>query len=431
MKKALLLLIVLQITCAYADIDSAANFYLDYKEYFGVTPKFVLFDENIHNLEETFVLFSAHLKDQPIVEGSSHGCVIHRSDLIRASALIDEFIDEHGSLPKIISIRDCRISATEFLDLAAKAIVQKKDHFSVEKEFLEDITVWDAERTDKYVEFTLDYEKDRPAWGSFDPDEKVFFGDSIVINPNYLDPVCFNETCPLQVSSKELAWSTAIMHDHRINYPKCYPYCGVIKATRLILDFSERYDIPLSFDLTGDSIIVIINNSLLKLIKNSSLISLGMHSMHHENLKMISHEKMIRSLDENYRIFRLAFEKDPIQFRAPYVMYPDTYRSETLEEYGIKVDNGPMEICPLCKHGNYEKIPNSTIRFVSIDWELHPDDALLNFYPSHPWEFIYEEQGNPVYLVESDTSAHDIFSRWMYLIGELGYVPTNPERELR
>jgi hypothetical protein len=346
-----------------------------------------------------------------------------------------------------IKVDDCYMGNADFLLLLAQIITdtKKKIEYKIVPNFFDEIILWNATKKDKYIEYTLDYESDRPSYSKnylTDIDYATENSATIALNPKNLNMICVDNFCTLpedymikKYTSMQVAWPTAIMKNNTIYKPKCYPFCSVQKATPILLnEFIDKYGIPLTWHMTGDSIIALAQNkSLIKQVLSANrggLLSLGMQTMYHSNIKEISKEDLENSMEQNYNIFHHFFKKNPVQFRAPYQQLPMNYSASFLKNYNIIADNEGDHACRECTNGNYEKYEDADVLYVKIDSEIAENDKLINFYPYHPWELIFTEQGSPTYLVESNEKKAEIITQWLFFIGEFGFTPVSVETYL-
>jgi len=318
--------------------------------------------------------------------------------------------------------------------------------YKVQKKYFSEIINWNSNiENKKYVEFTMDYESDRPVFSNTYTQDKLIVdknATSIGINPKLINKMCAYNYCTypedyekVNYTSNEVAWYTAIKRNEEIIFPDCYPYCGVIEGTpRILNNFIHKYGFPMTWHMTGDSIIAINTQPELlikiKELKNQGLLDLGLHTMYHTNIGEVSSNFTNKSLTDNYQIFTRVLEHEPTQFRAPYLSLPQKSYYEILKRNNITFDNEVAQdkTCILASDCNYVHIPNTEIYFIKLDWKIETKDDLLNIYLSHPWEILYETEGTPIYLKESEEAENKVFKKWLYLVGNEGLIPITPKQ---
>ncbi len=450
-----------------ADIQQSASFYNDYIGFFNTPPKYVIVDESAIDISSAYALFAQYVAGEedfkmlPIKGGNydfitNDECNVKTEDVKLASKKLFKFLNGKNEFPIAIKIDDCYISNSDFLYLISSMIkgdsIDNKFNgdYNVKKLYFDKTIKWNSEiNPKKYIEFTMDYEADRPE-NQDNYNRLLDVADknvsTIGINPRILNKICYGKFCTLPddyktkvYSSKEIAWTTAVKKDNKIIYPQCYPYCGAINGSVTLMDeFIYRYGFPVTWHMTGNSIIAIAPNpELLNKVmglKNRGLLDLGLHTMYHTNIKKVSVDFRKRTIKENYDVFKYVFNEEPVQFRAPYLDLPENYYPDDyLSKFSLLADNEVSYIyseCSQYRSCNYEFPLNSNTSFVSLDWQINPEDNLLNIYLSHPWELLYESDGNPVFLKESSSSKADVFKKWMYPVGEFGLIPTTPTKFL-
>jgi len=447
-----------------SDIQKAANFYSDYIDFFNKPPKYVVVNKSAVDISAAYLLFTQYIAgksdfDIHPIKGENHNfitnneCALKTGDIKEASQKLLRFFEVKNEFPLAIKINDCYISNSDFLYLISRMI---RDEFMNNK-FNEDYTImrlyfdktinWNSViyAKKRYIGFTMDYEADRPENSDYyinSIDVATENVSTIGINPRLFNRLCYGNFCTLpedygvrDYSSAEIAWTTAIKENGEIVYPPCYPYCGATEGTYILFkEFIDRYGFPVVWHMTGNSIIAIASKPELisKVLeyKNNGLIDLGLHTMYHTNIKKVPYDFREKTIREGYEIFKYAFNDNPVQFRAPYLDLPENYLPDYyLLDYGLLADNEVPDVysdCNLDASCNYEIIPNSSMSFVRLDWQINQEDSFLNIYLSHPWELLYETEGNPIYLKESGNAKFNAFKKWLYPVGELGLIPTTP-----
>ena len=434
-----------------SDIQKAANFYSDYIDFFNKPPKYVVVNKSAVDISAAYLLFTQYIAgksdfDIHPIKGENHNFITNNECVLR-------FFEVKNEFPLAIKINDCYISNSDFLYLISRMI---RDEFMNNK-FNEDYTImrlyfdktinWNSViyAKKRYIGFTMDYEADRPENSDYyinSIDVATENVSTIGINPRLFNRLCYGNFCTLpedygvrDYSSAEIAWTTAIKENGEIVYPPCYPYCGATEGTYILFkEFIDRYGFPVVWHMTGNSIIAIASKPELisKVLeyKNNGLIDLGLHTMYHTNIKKVPYDFREKTIREGYEIFKYAFNDNPVQFRAPYLDLPENYLPDYyLLDYGLLADNEVPDVysdCNLDASCNYEIIPNSSMSFVRLDWQINQEDSFLNIYLSHPWELLYETEGNPIYLKESGNAKFNAFKKWLYPVGELGLIPTTP-----
>lgn len=448
-------------------IQQSANFLNDYSGYLEHPPKYVIYDEEVKDISEIYSLFIQYLSgsDSDVKElkinkrtiKTNKKCKKNTKDILSAVNKLQAYFEEKNEFPLAIKIDDCYISNLDFLYLVSRMISDEYQLGSLKKEYLIKKTYFDnviefkaqKPKQKEYITFTMDYESDRPVFSDkYLSDKRIISKDvkSIGINPKQFKPICYDNYCTLpkdyktkDYTSYEVAWYTPIMKNNEIFYPDCYPYCGTLLATDILLDeFVGKYGFSNTWHMTGASIIAIASNpDLLEKVKKyeeQGLLDLGLHTMYHTNIGKVSSEFREYTLGENYYVFKHVFKREPIQFRAPYLSLPDNYNIKTIpENILIKADNElntmPIMNCNNINGCNYI-ISDNDISFVEVDWIENDKDVLWNIYLSHPWELLYVTKGDPIYLEESAQAKINIFKSWLYLVGEYGRIPTTPRRYL-
>jgi hypothetical protein len=472
MRKENLIIVILMLflsqnsALAVSGMEMSSYFILDYADFFDTPPNYVIYNGKILDMSQIYYMSLGNVVEEereereeeqeeeysinnigPPIErvSAKENCSISRIQALSAAKKVREFIHDNKILPSNIQIGNCTIGNADFMIILAKVITSSNSTYLLTPTYFDEIITWNSPVEDKFIEYTLDYESDRPTYsGQYLQDKKIAAQntDTIAFNPKSLKKICIDGYCTLpddygtkNYSSSQVAWPTAIIKDNKVLVPGCYPFCSVERATPVLIGkFMKRYGIALNWHMTGDSIIALAGNkSLLNQVKRlngDGLLSLGLQTMYHSSLKMISRQEKIDSLSENYNVFRHFFGKDPVQFRAPYQQLPGNYSAAFLEKFGIIADNEGSLACLGCKDGNYEKYEDSDILYARIDTDISTEDDLINFYPYHPWELVFEEIGDPAYLVESTSNEEGIIKQWLFFIGELGYTPITVEKYL-
>jgi len=459
----IIFILLIPITFAINDpalaIQRSANFYSDYTDFFNTPPNNVIYKNLPYDNSEAYQLFLAYVSGEDIDEihsisnpsktfSTNKDCTVFTSDIILASKKIQQYVDKNNKFPLAIKINDCYISNSDFLYLLATMIRSEfengnyQDSYLVQKKYFESTIKWVSNVKKRYVQFTMDYESDRPIFSeryTYDKEIVTKNVSSIGVNPKMVERRCVGKYCTIpkdydqtNYTSSEVAWYTAVKEEGNIIFPDCYPYCGVLNGTSIILDdFVYRYGFPMVWHMTGGSIVAIatkpeLQNKIIN-FKTEGLLELGIHTMYHTNIGDVSRDFIDESINNNVQVFIKLLNDKPTQFRAPYLSLPQKdFYLEPLKKNDIHFDNeaDKYNLCP-SNNCNYMGIPEYDLYFVSIDWKNEPDDVLLNIYLSHPWEVLYEAEGKPTYLKKSDEAAKKVFKKWMHLVGEDGLVPSS------
>ena len=449
-------------------IQKAANFYSDYIDFFNKPPNYAIINKSAIDISAAYLLFTQYIAgksnfDIRPIKGENHNfitnyeCTLKIEDIKEASKKLLIFFGKKNEFPLAIKIDDCYISNSDFLYLGSRMIRDEfmnngyNEYYAVKRLYFDKTINWsskiDAQK--RYIEFTMDYEADRPENSNYyinAMDVAIENVSTIGINPLLFDRLCYGSFWRLpedygirNYSSAEIAWTTAIKEDGKIIYPSCYPYCGATEGTYILFkEFIDRYGFPVTWHMTGNSIIAIASKPELisKVLeyKNNGLIDLGLHTMYHTNIKKVSHDFREKTIREGYEVFKYAFNNDPVQFRAPYLDLPENYLPDYyLLGYGLLADNEMPDVYPDCNLDascNYEIFSNSNMSFVRLDWQINQEDPFLNIYLSHPWELLYETEGKPIFLKESGNAKFNVFKKWLYPIGEFGLIPITPTKFL-
>jgi len=447
-------------------IQRSANFFIDYSNYFGHPPKYVIYNKEVKNLAETYTLFTQYLSyssDQTIPNinfkknyfRTKKECNKKSKDIILSILKLQKYFEEKNQAPLAIKIDNCYISNADFLYLLAKMISDEsssgyiKNEYLIQQNYFEHIIEWKAQKPEQeqYVTFTMDYESDRPVFSEeYTHDKDTVNKDvkSIGINPKLFSPICYNESCTLPAdyktkhySSYEVAWYTPVIKQDKIIYPDCYPYCGVLIGTPILLnEFIEKYGFPVTWHMTGSSIIAMTSKpELLEKVKEyeeKGFLDLGLHTMYHTNIAKVTPKFVKLTLNQNYKIFQSVFNKNPIQFRAPYLDLPINYISNKFMKEYVDVDNEvALSFCKGDESCNYLALNDPSMYFVKVDFFENKKDPILNIYLSHPWEILFIEKSNPTYLEESEQAKIHLFKKWMSLIGEQARIPVTTRQYLK
>ena len=456
------------------DIQRSANFYSDYIGFFNEPPKYVILNKSALDISSVYLLFVQYISEGYIsgepdfsikpIKGKNYNfitnneCTLKAEDIKEASKKLLRFFERENEFPLAVKIDDCYISNSDFLYLISRMITEEyagnglRGYYTVDRLYFDKTINWNAELNAKkiYIEFAMDYEADRPENSDNYLPRKDIVAENVStvgVNPRLFARICYDNFCTLpddyganSYSSAEIAWTTAIKKDNKIIYPDCYPYCGATEGTYILFkEFIDKYGFPVTWHMTGNSIIAIASKpELLNKVlehKNNGLIDLGLHTMYHTNIKKVSPNFRKESIKKNYEVFRHVFNDTPIQFRAPYLDIPEDYLPDYyLSSYGLLADNEVPSVyseCNATASCNYEFFSNSNVSFVRLDWQIDKKDQLLNVYLSHPWELLYETEGNPIFLKESDNAKLNVFKKWLYQVGKFGLIPTTPTEFLR
>jgi len=449
-------------------ITHAAVFYADYVDIFGEPPNVLVIDGMRIDLAQALYLFSSLIagkeKTKLIdIQGYNDGFIttakteLKRKDIIKVAKSYSKYLEEHRELPYLSKIRRLYISNSDSLYLFADFLrfyhLNEDYPQTLENKrlYLEHSIKWNHNLTEsdaRYVIFSIDHEGDRPVFsGDFDQNKQdivVNSTNSIGVNPLFLDNICYTDFCTLPVgyktenyTSEEVAWFSAVFDSSGdVIFPSCYPYCGVLEGTRIIIDdFILRYNFPMVWHFTGRSMIVLAikEKGLLDEIKGlnkEGLLDLGIHTMYHSNMEDLQEDYVNDTIRENYMLFKNLFNITPMQFRSPYlVLAKDNFHLEVLSSMDIPADNEIHEIDRYC-YGidkcNYE-YNLTTLNICRVDWRYNDIDYLFNIYLLHPWDFVFLTKGTPFHLEFSDTARKTVTKGWLMLIGKYGLIPITPK----
>jgi hypothetical protein len=454
---SIILLLLLFPTLALAqkeEITPMANFYADYVDLFGEPPKVLILNKQRIDLAKAAYLFSSVLADKPIkeirIKGYNDNFVttneveIRKQDIIRAAKLYSDYIEKNRELPYLVKINKALVSNSDFIYLLADTLRSNKEITTNKKLYFEKTIDWNSKLTlfkPQKILFTVDYESDRPVYSKDDPLYKnPETANDVAVSPLTQENICYKEFCTLPdnntYTSAEVAWFTEI-RDKEGNTlaPECYPYCGTLNATDLIIDdFVNRYNFPLLWFMTGRSIIALAKDNRhidkIKDLEKNNQIALGLHTMYHSNLNKVSDNFLERTLNENNNLFKSVFNLTPVEFRTPYLdISKENKHIQLLKSLNIQSDNEVSLIDPHCYYKykcNYE-FSIDGVKIARIDWRYNESDPFLNIFLIHPWNVILEETGSPIHLEFSEDAKMNAFKNWIRLTGKYGLVPVLPK----
>lgn len=450
-------------TISVKDITHAANFYADYIDVFGEPPNVLIINKEKIDLAQAIYLFSSAVSNKNNIKlinikGYNDNFItnaesdIKTEDIIAVSELYTEYLEKYHELPYLVKINNIFITNADFIYLLADMLRYKYNNnifpeiIKNKKLYSEDIIDWNskhAKSKKRHIIFTVDYEADRPVYSKeydkFSLKKQVNTTKDQAINPRFIQNICYDQFCILpddygekKYTSEEIAWFTTILNSSGdITSPSCYPFCGTINGTDIIInEFILKYNFPMVWFMTGRSIIALANSEKIdrmKGLQNNGLLDLSIHTMYHTNMKNVSPEFLTKTLKENTKVFMHVFNTTPIEFRSPYLnLAKDNEHIEILNSLNVSADNEIIYISPYCEavdKCNYE-FNISNVHISRIDWKNNENDPLLNIFLMHPWDLLLDEKGSPTHLEFSETTNMDSFKNWMLLTGKYGLIPT-------
>lgn len=272
----------------------------------------------------------------------------------------------------------------------------------------------------------LNQRKDIPTAFSYDIEAGRYFHEKTGLDPCFFDINSgYKDICS---DPKYFAWYTPLQAHNSFNIS--YPFVSLINGYQEILDYTIRYGVPTTqYWVDRDyHVMEFYAPELLNKTKNHlDFIEIGTHSRYHTYLGLIIPEKDLIEINSSKNFLEHHFNTTVVGMRSPYLTLignSKVIHGKAMDKIGLDYFSNDGERVP-------EYLTYVQDKPVNVYIMSHQDPELLLQYLrwqphlitlDHPWNFYYEETGEPVHLIENRSRAESARKNLLFMISE-GAVP--------